>query len=240
LALWQDDNARAGLTGVVRVRTNEAGSFSAPLPVGTYQAWVTADDHVGKKVTLKVTAEKGRARVALAYAPSVRGTVTDELGAPIAGALVAVGGAFDPRQRAQSVKTDEHGRFVLPVQQGQELTITARGAGRVARAFVGLVDDVDRFRDVRLVASAGRTVSGIVYRTDGEPLAFGAVQYRVKALGLEGEAPLDAKGRFALDGMPADADVEVWAVGNATGAWGAQVATPATSQVALVFVPPAW
>jgi len=240
LAVWQDDNTRTGLTGVVRLRTDDQGRFSARLAPGSYQAWVTADDHVGKKVSFTVGPDKTTAKIALAFSPAVRGTVTDELGAPIAGAVVAVGGAFDPRQKNASVTTDAFGRFSLPVQVGQELTITARGNGRVARAFVGVVDEVERFQHVQLMATTGRTVAGVVYRTDGEPLAFGAVHYRVKSLGLEGEAPLDAKGRFALDGMPEDADVEVWAAGNATGAWGAQVATPTQSQLALLFVPPAW
>ena len=50
----------------------------------------------------------------------------------------------------------------------------------------------------------------------------------------------DGAGRFVLDGMPADADVEVWAEGNATGAWGAQVSTPAGERLALVYVPAAY
>jgi hypothetical protein len=50
----------------------------------------------------------------------------------------------------------------------------------------------------------------------------------------------DEGGNFVLAGMPKNADVEVWADGNATGAWGAQVATPGSDRVALVFIPPAY
>ncbi len=241
IALWQDDNARLGLTGVIRVRTDDAGRFTARLLPGHYRGYVSADEHVGKKVAFVVKAnERAEVKVGLVWSPAVRGVVIDELGAPIVNASVAVGNAFNPRALTTIVTTDAHGRFALPVQHGQELTITARGNGRVARAFVGVVDNIDRFQNVQLIATAGRTVSGVVFRTSGEPLAFGAVHYRIKSLGLEGEAPTDGKGRFSLDGMPSDADVEVWAAGNATGAWGAQVATPSTSQLALTYVAPAW
>jgi hypothetical protein len=210
------------------------------LAAGAYVAQVTATDHFEKRTTFTVNAGDTNVNVNLAFSPAVRGVVVDELGAPIADAVVAIGGAFDPRARAQSVSTDSNGRFSLPIVQGQDLSITARGNGRVARALLGIVENVDAFQQVRLVASAGRTVTGTVYQTNGDTLAFGAVHYRVKSLGLEGEAPTDAEGRFLLDGMPADQDVEVWAAGNASGAWGAQVATPQRSQLALTFIAPAY
>lgn len=239
VALWQQDGDRAGLSGVVRVRTDKDGAFSARLPRGRYVAFASAADHVSKKLTLTV-GEKTVVRLVLPFSPAVRGVVVDELGAPIPGAVVAVGGAFDPRAKTATVRTDEAGRFSLPVQAGQDVTVTARGNGRVARAILGVVDDLHRFQQIQLVATAGRTVSGTVYTTSGTPLAFGAVHYRVKLLGLEGEAPTDGEGRFILDGMPADADVEVWAAGHAAGAWGAQVATPERNQLALTYVAAAW
>ncbi len=240
VALWQEDNARTGLSGVVRVRADANGHFQARLPAGRYVVHASADEYVAKKTTLTVDASTTTFNIPLAWSPAVRGLVVDELGAPLVGAVVAVGGAFDPRAKTTTVVTDDAGRFALPVREGQDLTITARGNGRVARAFLGNVDDITRFQQVQLQAVAGRTVSGVVYGTDGGAIAFGAVHYRIKSLGLEGEAPTDGAGRFMLDGMPADQDVEVWAAGNASGAWGAQVATPSTSQVALTFIPPAW
>ena len=195
---------------------------------------------MSRKFDVDVDAAGTAVDMRLGFSPSARGIVVDESGNSLANAVVSMGGAFDPRARNATVKTDAWGRFSLPVQEGQALTLTARGDGRVARAVLGVVENVDRVQQLTLVATAGRTVQGMVYRTDGEPLAFGAVHYRIKALGLEGEANTDGGGRFVLDGMPTDQDVEVWAVGNATGAWGAQVASPSTTQLALTFVPPAW
>jgi hypothetical protein len=239
VALWQEDSSRSGLAGVVRVRTDAVGHFSARLPKGRYLAHAVAADHVTKNLTITV-GEKTAARIVLPWSPAIRGVVVDELGAPIAGAAVALGGAFDPKAKASGVVTDVHGRFALPIQARQDVVITARGNGRVARAMLGVVDNIDAFQQVQLVATTGRTVSGTVYTTTGTPLAHGAVQFRIRSLGLEGEAPTDAHGRFLLDGMPADADVEVWAAGNASGAWGAQVATPERHELALTFVAAAW
>ena len=44
----------------------------------------------------------------------------------------------------------------------------------------------------------------------------------------------------SVSGLKSNADVEVWAAGNASGAWGAQVATPERNELALTFVAAAW
>lgn len=240
VALYQDDSNRTGLAGVVRTRTDGDGNFTARLPAGKFVVYASAEEHVARKGTLNVEAPTTKMALALSFSPAVRGVVVDEAGHPIANAVVAMGNAFDPRSRGGSVTTDETGHFAMSVQEGQDLELTARGDGKLGRAVVGTVDDVDHFQHLTIVATSGRTVSGVVFSTTGDPLAFGGVHYRVKALGLEGEAPTDKSGRFVLDGLPADLDVEVWAAGNATGAWGARVADPATSQLALLFVPPAY
>ncbi len=240
VALFQSINQRDGLAGVVRVRTDADGNFSARVTAGSYVAYATAADHTAKKTTVKVEAPVTKMALNLAWSPSVRGIVVDDAGQPLKNAVVAMGNAFDPRAKTTTVKTDENGRFALAVSQGQELSLTARGDGKIGRAFVGTVDDVERFQHLTIVATSGRTVSGVVLGTDGNPLAFGGVHYRVRELGLEGEAPTDGAGRFMLDGLPANQDVEVWAVGNATGAWGARVADPGTTQLALTFIPPAY
>lgn len=240
VALFQSLAHRDGLAGVVRVRTDADGNFTARVAAGSYVAYATAADHVAKKTTLKVEAPTTKMALNLAWSPSVRGVVVDDAGQPLKNAEVAMGNAFDPRAKNTTVRTDENGRFAIAVSEGQELSLTARGDGKIGRAYVGTVDDVERFQQLTIVATSGRTVSGVVFNTDGEPLAFGGVHYRVRELGLEGDAPTDKAGRFVLDGLPAHQDVEVWASGNATGAWGARVADPSTTQLALTFVPPAY
>lgn len=240
VALYQDNANRTGLAGVVRVRTDEEGRWQARLPAGHYVVYATANEHVAKKTTLNVSEPTTTMAMSLPFSPAVRGIVVDEAGKPIKDAVVAMGNAFDPRARTTRVKTDELGRFALSVTEGQDLELTARGDGRLGRALVGIVDNVDRFQHLTIVATSGRTVTGVVYSTSGDPLAFGGVHYRIKELGLEGDAPTDKAGRFVLDGLPGDLDVEVWASGNATGAWGARVADPTTTQLALTFIAPAY
>jgi 5-hydroxyisourate hydrolase-like protein (transthyretin family) len=240
VALYQDNANRGGLAGVVRVRTDDDGRWQARLTPGQYVVYAAANEHVAKKTTVNVSEATTKMAMSLPFSPAVRGIVVDEAGRPIKDAVVAMGNAFDPRARIARVTTDEFGRFALSVTEGQDLELTARGDGRLGRALVGVVDNVDRFQHLTIVATSGRTVTGVVYSTSGDPLAFGGVHYRIKELGLEGDAPTDKAGRFVLDGLPGDLDVEVWASGNATGAWGARVADPTTTQLALTFIPPAY
>jgi hypothetical protein len=56
VAIWQEDNVRAGLSGVVRVRADGEGRWSARLAAGAYVAQVTATDHFEKRTTFTVNA----------------------------------------------------------------------------------------------------------------------------------------------------------------------------------------
>jgi hypothetical protein len=165
--------------------------------------------------------------------------VVDESGRPVAGAVVAMGEAWDPSSQAARVVTDAAGVFALPVVRGQELTLTAHGDGRLGRISAGTVDDVSGLQALTIAVRTGRTVVGVVVGDDGQPRPHGSVRFRVRALGLEGEVPCDGNGRFVLDGMPAE-DVEAWAADNATGAWGARVADALTGHLTLPWTPPAY
>lgn len=242
VAIAQDSDAREALAGVARLPADPTGRLSLRLAPGSYQLLVQAPMHapVVRKIALRADEPTSAAKVALQPAPRIRGVLVDETGAPIADALVALGAAFDPKARVARVRTEADGSFALPVGVGQDVTISARGAGRVARMAFGVLANPFGLDGVQLVARSGRNVDGVVTRPDGEPWAFGLVRYRVRDLGLTGVEQADGKGRFVLDGMPSDADVEVWAEGNATGAWGAQVSSPGGEPLALVFVPPAY
>ncbi|MBI1945894.1 MAG: carboxypeptidase regulatory-like domain-containing protein [Deltaproteobacteria bacterium] len=242
IAIAQDVDGRNALAGVARVPAGVDGHASLLLEPGSYLVLVQAPQHEAARRAITVRADEPRSasRIALAPAPRVRGVVVDEQGAPVAGALVSLGAAFDPKARVARARTEADGSFSLPVRTGQDVSVSARGDGKVARAAFGVLASPFGLDGVTLVARAGRNVEGMVSKPDGAPWAFGLVRYRVRELGLTGVEQADGAGRFVLDGMPADADVEVWAEGNATGAWGAQVSTPAGEQLALVYVPPAY
>lgn len=242
VAIAQDSDSRDALVGVARLAADPEGKLSLRLAPGRYVLLVQAPQHeaLTRRITLRADEPTSAARLALKPAPRIRGVVVDEEGNPIADALVALGAAFDPKARGTRVRTEADGSFSLPVGVGQDLTLSARGGGRVARMAFGVLSSPFGLDGVRVVARAGRNVEGVVTRPDGAPWAFGQVRYRVRELGLTGVEQADEAGRFVLDGMPNDADVEVWAEGNATGAWGAQVSSPGSEPLALVFVPPAY
>lgn len=239
VALWQADVQRTGLAGVVRVDVDASGRFRAALPAGEYVTWTSAPEHVARRGSLRVTQPQTAWTTRLAFRPAVRGVVVDETGTAMAGAVVSMGEAWDPTASVARVVADASGRFEMPVAQGQELTLTARGEGRLGRLLVGVVDDVRGLQALTLVARPGRTVGGVVVDDSGAPRPFGRVHFRVRALGLEGEVACDAQGRFVLDGMPQD-DVEAWAADTAIGAWGARVADASTSQLSLPWAPPSY
>jgi hypothetical protein len=239
VALWQADRHRTGLAGVVRVDADVDGRFRAALPAGDYVTWASAPEHVARRGSLRVASPQTSWTTRLAYRPAVRGLVVDEQGHAVAGAVVSMGEAWDPQASVARVVADETGRFEMPIVRGQDLTLTARGEGRLGRLLVGVVDDVRGLQALSITAQPGRTVGGVVVDDNGDPRSFGRVQFRVRALGLQGEVACDGDGRFVLDGMPQD-DVEAWAADTAIGAWGARVADASTSQLTLPWSPPAY
>jgi hypothetical protein len=246
LAIGQETDGRTSLAGTARVPVAADGSFHVRIAPGRYVMQAQAPNHASiiRKIAFDTTSAQSAARFALTPAPRVSGRVLDADGNPIAGALVAAGGVLDPKQRAPSARTEADGSFSLPIAADQDVVVTARAdgphGGLVARVALGIARSALGFGGVDIVAHAGRAVEGVVSRTDGSAWAFGEVRYRVRDLGLTGVEKADASGHFVVAGMPPDADVEVWAEGNATGAWGAQVASPGNDQLALVYTPPAY
>lgn len=242
IAIGQEHDTRTALTGVARIPVNADGTFTLRLRPGRYVLMTQAPNHapLTRKITVADDEVASTTRFMLTPAPRIRGRVLDDAGTPIANALVALGGVLDPKVKAPSVRTDGEGNFALPVSLGMDVFVTARGDGKVARASLGTALSPFGFSGVDLVVREGRAVEGVVSKPDGSAWAFGEVRYRIRDLGLSGVEKADGDGRFVLAGMPPDADVEVWAEGNATGAWGAQVASPGNDKLALVYIPPAY
>ncbi len=229
--------------GVLHVPLAADGSFTALLRPGRYEVLAAAPHHVAQKRALEVAAAEGaqvKLNVRLDPSPVVAGVVVDQEGKPVPGAVVSLGGIYDPKAGSAAVVADDQGRYELPIPMGSALTVVARGAGKLGRTSVAAVVDPAGVAGVELVVEAGRRVSGLVMTQRGEPHAFAPVRFRVRALGLTGVEKTDARGAFVLDGMPAVDDVEVWADGNAIGAWGGAVASPGADRVLLTWVPPAY
>src|SRR5688500_5539733 len=139
IAMTQESDERNALAGVARIPVGADGAFSVRMAPGRYVVMVQAPNHAPlvRKLSFDGDAPTSTAAFALTPAPRVRGRVVDDAGAPIADALVALRGGFDPKQRAASVRTEADGSFSLPVALGQDVVVTARGAGKVARAALG-------------------------------------------------------------------------------------------------------
>jgi hypothetical protein len=242
IAFEQEATDRGALAGVLRIPVEADGSYRVKLAPGRYIAQLMAPHHAvqTRKLTIAPDALASTMNARLAPAPHVSGVVVDDTGAPVPHALVALGGALDPKAKQVRVRADVDGRFSLPVRLGQDVTLTARADALVANASVGVITQPLGILGVTLQLHEGRTVVGQVTRADGSAHAYGEVRFRVRELGLTGTERADGAGNFTLPGMPQGADVEVWAEGNATGAWGAQVASPGNDQLALVYVAPAY
>jgi len=241
LLVAQPEGAQSTFAGVAHVRVDEDGRFSTTLAKGRYQLLATAPSHTAQMQMVTIGEEaKAKTVFALEFTPRVEGRVVDEEGGPVRDALVHLGATYDPKAGRSSARTDAEGRFSLAVAGGQALHLSARGEGLLGSVDLQPVTSLSGLSGVQIVAHAGRVLRGAVQNVDGSPKPYADVAFRVRDLGLSGVERADAEGRFVLSGMPLLADVEVWADGNATGAWGAVVAGPHDENVLLTYVAPAY
>jgi hypothetical protein len=242
LLVAQPEGAQTALAGVAHIVVDDTGRFRARLAPGTYQLLATAPAHTAQMQMVKVGVDevRGRTRFALEFTPRVSGVVVTEAGEPVRDAVVSVGAAYDPKAGSAAVRTDEEGRFSIGVLAGQALHLSARGEGLLGSVDLEPVTHISGKRGVSIVARAGRAVTGLVQNADGSAKAFPDVAFRVRDQGVTGVVRGDAEGRFVVDGLPLSSDVELWAEGNASGAWGAVVASPADVSVLVTYTAPAF
>ena len=138
---------------------------------------------------------------------TVRGTVVDAAGEPVAGASVRVE-TGTPRALDSIAQTDGRGAFeIAGVPPGQFHVAARHPAFAPGRAPAEIESETDTV-DVRVVLPRGGRVEGVVRRRDGEPFAGGQV------IVLAGPAPLGWNaggsrvtvaddGSFALEHAPA-------------------------------------
>lgn len=238
--LEQPDGHRAAFPGIVHLPLDEEGRFEVMLRPGRYTLLALAPHHTPRVQELHVDENGGSTHVRLAWRPEVRGTVFDDQGQPVAGARVFLGGTFDPKVGQSVVETEPDGTFALPVLPGREVVISARADAGFGMARLPEVRAIEGHTDVVVQLQRGRVVGGFIEHRDGRPCAFCEVSYRARTHGLSGVVKADEEGKFAVAGMPLDADVELWPKDGATGAWAGQVATPQHGRVLLTYVPPAY
>ena len=131
---------------------------------------------------------------------TVRGTVVDRFGGPIAGAIVVAGsGTRAGAPIGERVLTDDHGRFALTVDSTVERVIGAfatgyaPGGARIMPAEGAEVeitlDPEGRLDGVAVDARTGAPVAGLRVVAPEAPVPVVAIS--------------DARGRFSLRGLPA-------------------------------------
>jgi hypothetical protein len=234
----QEAGAQEGVRGVLHLeRTGD--SFHAYLRPGRYEVMTVAPHHASVKRSIIVDEVKVNVRPKLTWRPEASGQVVDATGNPVANARIYLGPRLDPKMKAATTRTDDDGRFVLPVPASTNLVLTARAPDGIATVELGVPQRPAGHPDVVLQLGAGRDVTGWVTQRNGAAHAFGKVRYRVKALGMEGVVKADEEGAFRLPQMP-DLDVELWAADSAIGAWGGRVSSLEAPKVLLQWVSPAY
>lgn len=218
-----------------RYFSDDAGRFRcASLPVpGTYDLWLRHPDR-GYRVVPGVRLSDEEQQVDLGTLPlaeglAVRGTVANEDGMPIAGAVVQVGGwreALDPlgwRLLGTSLfgaraVSDGHGRFVLRGLARGEHVLAIRAAGFSMRAVSGV--RVPQGGPAHYELRVDRAVTGRVLDDRGRAVGGARVKLGLseqRRMGGQGavrmspwaEVRADDDGRFQFEGVPQGMDVEL-------------------------------
>lgn len=214
-----DADTGAGLAGVtVTAHTGQAtttggdGTFSLPLPEGAYTLTFARDGYFAEQRDIHVfPGQASQVDVAMAFGDrTLRGTVTDDDGAALAGVTVRAAGT------GIEVATSADGAYALDLPPG-EYSLEFAKLGYVTTAFTAAVERGQvTTLDVTLPRDAGR-LAGHVTDTDGQPVA-GAV---VSIPELDLSTATDDDGYYELDDVPAG----TWRVTASHGDFWAQSAT---------------
>ncbi|WNG58605.1 carboxypeptidase regulatory-like domain-containing protein [Archangium gephyra] len=181
-----------------RAVTETDGTFTLEgLEPGPYSLWVESAEGTG----LKHDVAAGSEGVDLQVGAGVRlsGTVTDDAGSPVAGALVTA--IFKVQSRFFEAMSDERGHFRLgPFPPGEyTLLITKEGLETWSDDFTGYAPEVEK----TFILAGPKRVSGRVLRA-GTPVAGAEVRVRVDPRdppGPRAVALTDAAGRFSFEGL---------------------------------------
>lgn len=146
---------------------------------------------------------------------TVSGTVTDSLGQPLSGASVLLGQADGSEEAVVSAQSRQDGSFVLQGVSPGNLVLTVRrdtggvtAAAEMARVSVGVPPGSD-VTGLSVSTGRGATIDGtVLFRassaTDRRGLSVSVRQLDaqgVASVGGSTSAPVDANGRFRIDGV---------------------------------------
>jgi hypothetical protein len=154
---------------------------------------------------------------------TLEGRVQDRTGAPLphvfvdAEARTGAGSVAESSlDAAAQGESDNQGHFRLEhVPAGPVLVRGYDGSNAVSTTSIE-VSDCDRLEPVKLVMSAGGSLSGVVRGSDGEPVAGAQVTVTHRSIGFV-NTQSDAEGRFRLDQLPpSTVRVEVQHLGRRT------------------------
>jgi protocatechuate 3,4-dioxygenase beta subunit len=254
---WVVDDAGGPIPDVsIRVEHDAGSSFGLTDPKG--RADLTVSGHV-RKIYADSEAGYGEAdpitdlpegvdeaRFVLPRWEEILGSVVDEAGVPVAGAIVEVRwGSAEPRK----VSTSGHGRFHVSVPPGTvaELRVVGRyvpaPGGSAMMEDGGLVSELHRVaagsRDLTIRATAPRrdaTLRVRVLTPTGKPLQGARVTYQPQPMENRVTVETDAEGRAVLTDLPvAEIGVSAFFDPRRTGfmfpLW--QKVTPAGQEIVL-------
>ena len=204
----------AGLSGPLEASTDAEGRFvvAAPTP-GAYRLQVGAPGHApGQQVA---DAGGPEVQIVLTAAGTITGSVVDERGRALEGALASAEAARAEGAEPE-IRTGEDGRFVLENLAAVTYVVTVRAPDRVRKVVSGVQVAAGATVDVgTLRMDPGATLRGTVVDGTGTAVPGAVVQVQGASEtfafdGNEAAATTDAAGAFELRGTT-PGTVEVYA-----------------------------
>ena len=195
----------SGGVKVLPAITNEDGIYNKELVPGEYTFHATKEGHVDTTEQASIRVDQTtQVGMSLRIAPArVRGTVENEDGEPVFGALVAASSGANE----VSAHTNADGNFVLTVTGGEWTVAASKQGYESSEPTVVVVapGDYVNIGEPLIVRGAPGTLTGTVVNFSGNPLAVATVEAE-GPLGLE-TATTGAAGGFAMELAPG-----VWTV----------------------------
>jgi protocatechuate 3,4-dioxygenase beta subunit len=246
-------------------RLDDEGRFELrALPVGLAHALQVETDAYADAEVTGLEFEPGRVReveVALVHGATLRGSVRDESGAPVAAAEVAARATAIwgfPGEELSEVKSDANGAFELAhVRPGKCLLIASLDGRLDSEALKLELADGEQRAGLELVLTRGAVIAGEVRLAGGGALEGAGVQVTFDpealsgmgafnaARGASGRSQSSADGRFEVSGLGkgpfrVEASLERTAADGAKETWRARVSAikPDTRDLVLELAAP--